>query len=67
MSPSMYGNLWKMDGPTETCEEQTLEKTPDCGDEVRWNATLHHGVSPRHEGQEYSGQLHTKSNFLEDL
>lgn len=37
----MYGNLWKMDGPTETCEEQTLEKTPDCGDVVRYNATPH--------------------------
>lgn len=41
LSPSMYGNLWKMDGPTETCEEQTLEKTPNCGDEVRCYASLH--------------------------
>lgn len=34
LSPSDYGNLWKMDGPTETCEEQTLQAEENCGDEV---------------------------------
>ncbi|XP_062405924.1 mucin-5B, partial [Sardina pilchardus] len=33
LPPSTYGNIWKVDGPKETCEEQTLQETQDCGDE----------------------------------
>uniref|UniRef100_A0A8B9HTT1 VWFD domain-containing protein n=1 Tax=Astyanax mexicanus TaxID=7994 RepID=A0A8B9HTT1_ASTMX len=33
LSATDYGNLWKMDGPTETCEEQPERVNENCGDE----------------------------------
>ncbi|KAI4904106.1 hypothetical protein NFI96_033254, partial [Prochilodus magdalenae] len=33
LSSSTYGNLWKMDGPTEICEEEPERDNLDCGDE----------------------------------
>ncbi|RXN23782.1 mucin-5AC-like protein [Labeo rohita] len=33
MSVSNYGNLWKMDGPTEVCKEDTVPLVENCGDE----------------------------------
>ncbi len=35
LSVSDYGNLWKMDGPTEVCKEDTVPLEENCGDEVR--------------------------------
>lgn len=35
LSVSDYGNLWKMDGPTEVCKEDTVTLEENCGDEVR--------------------------------
>lgn len=35
MSVSNYGNLWKMDGPTEVCKEDTVPLVENCGDEVK--------------------------------
>ncbi|XP_076880264.1 mucin-2-like [Brachyhypopomus gauderio] len=32
LSASDYGNLWKMDGPTETCQEQARVDNGNCGD-----------------------------------
>lgn len=34
LSSSDYGNLWKLDGPLEVCEEPTLTSVESCGDEV---------------------------------
>lgn len=34
LSSSDYGNLWKLDGPLEVCEEPTLTSEESCGDEV---------------------------------
>ncbi|XP_052339023.1 mucin-5AC-like isoform X50 [Oncorhynchus keta] len=33
LSSSDYGNLWKLDGPLEVCEEPTLTSDESCGDE----------------------------------
>uniref|UniRef100_A0A8K9Y2Z1 VWFD domain-containing protein n=1 Tax=Oncorhynchus mykiss TaxID=8022 RepID=A0A8K9Y2Z1_ONCMY len=33
LSSSDYGNLWKLDGPLEACEEPTLTSVESCGDE----------------------------------
>nr|XP_021333301.1 mucin-5B [Danio rerio] len=33
LSVSDYGNLWKLDGPTETCTEDTMFLNENCGDE----------------------------------
>ncbi|XP_029578016.1 mucin-5AC [Salmo trutta] len=33
LSSSDYGNLWKLDGPLEVCEEPTLTSVESCGDE----------------------------------
>ncbi|XP_070985514.1 mucin-2-like [Oncorhynchus clarkii lewisi] len=33
LSSSDYGNLWKLDGPLEVCEEPTLTSEESCGDE----------------------------------
>uniref|UniRef100_A0A672PAL2 VWFD domain-containing protein n=1 Tax=Sinocyclocheilus grahami TaxID=75366 RepID=A0A672PAL2_SINGR len=33
LSVSDYGNLWKMDGPTEVCKEDTVPLEENCGDE----------------------------------
>ncbi|XP_046713225.1 mucin-5AC [Silurus meridionalis] len=33
LSPSDYGNLWKMDGPTERCEDKPIQEYQDCGGE----------------------------------
>ncbi|KAB5559480.1 hypothetical protein PHYPO_G00029630 [Pangasianodon hypophthalmus] len=33
LSPSDYGNLWKMDGPTERCEDEPVKEYENCGDE----------------------------------
>ncbi|XP_028812929.1 mucin-5AC-like [Denticeps clupeoides] len=33
LSSSDYGSLWRMDGPTETCVEETLKTGENCGDE----------------------------------
>lgn len=35
LSVSDYGNLWKMDGPTEICKEDKISLDENCGDEVR--------------------------------
>ncbi|MCJ8738057.1 hypothetical protein PDJAM_G00031110 [Pangasius djambal] len=32
LSPSDYGNLWKMDGPTERCSDEPVEEYKNCGD-----------------------------------
>ncbi|KAM9422543.1 mucin-5AC-like [Salvelinus alpinus] len=32
LSSSDYGNLWKLDGPLEVCEEPTLTSAESCGD-----------------------------------
>uniref|UniRef100_A0A8C7Q865 Mucin-5AC n=1 Tax=Oncorhynchus mykiss TaxID=8022 RepID=A0A8C7Q865_ONCMY len=34
LSSSDYGNLWKLDGPLEVCEEPTLTSVESCGDEL---------------------------------
>lgn len=34
LSPTDYGTLWKMDGPTESCEDEPVEEYKNCGDEV---------------------------------
>ncbi|XP_048039251.1 mucin-5AC-like [Megalobrama amblycephala] len=33
LSVSDYGNLWKMDGPTEICQEDKISLDENCGDE----------------------------------
>uniref|UniRef100_A0A3B4D6A6 VWFD domain-containing protein n=1 Tax=Pygocentrus nattereri TaxID=42514 RepID=A0A3B4D6A6_PYGNA len=34
LSTSTYGNLWKMDGPTEICEDEPERDNVNCGNEV---------------------------------
>lgn len=34
MTVSEYGNHWRMDDPTEICEEDDMSHDENCGDEV---------------------------------
>lgn len=34
MTVSEYGNHWRIDDPTEICEEDDMSRDENCGDEV---------------------------------
>ena len=40
ISPMDFANFWKMDGPTESCSDYTLESTESCDNLVRLHPVI---------------------------